>query len=114
VGEVELDYVFIDGAHFGEQPTADIRAVINNLAPKYAIFFHDHHQADSSVGRAVRWAQRELADQYPRPQMYWLMTVYRLTVLTNLSPTPVMRRLLPKAVPPWRALLSRVRRRLVR
>ena len=114
IGQSELDYVFVDGAHFGEQPTADIQAVINNLAPKYALFFHDHHQADSSVGRAVRWAQRELAHRYGRPQMYWLMTVYRLTVLTNLSPTPAMRLLLPKRAPPWRGLLSRVRRRLVR
>jgi len=41
IGERKIDFVFIDGGHFGEQPTKDFLAVLPYLSDKCAVLFHD-------------------------------------------------------------------------
>jgi hypothetical protein len=47
-----LDFAFIDGGHYGEQPTLDFEAIKSHLSSKCVVFFHDHH-GSPSIARAV-------------------------------------------------------------
>jgi hypothetical protein len=48
-----LDFAFIDGGHFGDQPTLDYQAVEKFLAPKCAVFFHDNRDS-ASIAAAIK------------------------------------------------------------
>jgi len=41
IGERKIDFAFIDGGHFGDQPTKDFLAVLPYLSDKCAVLFHD-------------------------------------------------------------------------
>jgi len=58
IGERKIDFAFIDGGHFGEQPTKDFLAVLPYLSDKCAVLFHDNH-CNCDVYRAVIEAKKE-------------------------------------------------------
>ena len=59
LGPQRLDFAFIDGGHFSEQPTHDVEAVIDRFGSKYAVFFHDNN-SNQSVERAIERAANAL------------------------------------------------------
>jgi predicted O-methyltransferase YrrM len=87
-----IDFAFIDGGHFGEQPTLDFDAVEPFLGPKCAVFFHDNN-GNPAVARAIAKAEKAMG-QAAQP----FQTYYRLTLVSRgLDPdsiAPLMR--LPK------------------
>jgi len=80
IGERKIDFAFIDGGHFGEQPTKDFLAVLPYLSDKCAVLFHDNH-FNRYVYRAVIEAKKRLNSSETR-----VHTRYNLTLVgRNLS-----------------------------
>jgi predicted O-methyltransferase YrrM len=80
IGERKIDFAFIDGGHFGEQPTKDFLAVLPYLSDKCAVLFHDNH-SNCDVYRAVIEAKKRLNSSETR-----VHTRYNLTLVgRNLS-----------------------------
>ncbi|MHB1833744.1 MAG: class I SAM-dependent methyltransferase [Solirubrobacteraceae bacterium] len=75
VGDLPLDFVLIDGGHFGDQPRWDFEAVAPNLADRCAVFFHDNN-GNQAVERAVAAAEEALGST-----AVVLPTRYRLTLV---------------------------------
>jgi len=71
-----FDFVFIDGGHFGDQPTKDFIAIKKHLAEKAIIIFHDNHIKDSPIEKAISYAENELGIQ-----AISLNTRFNITVL---------------------------------
>lgn len=77
LGGSRLDYAFIDGGHFGDQPSIDFRTLLPYLADRCAVFFHDNND-NLSVEAAVRLAEKELGVQSLRlPTRYGVTLVGR-------------------------------------
>lgn len=53
-----IDYAFIDGGHFGDQPTIDFKAISDRLSNKAIIFFHDNNETFGPVSNAVKEAEK--------------------------------------------------------
>jgi predicted O-methyltransferase YrrM len=49
-----FDFAFIDGGHFGEQPTKDVQAIEHLFKEKVAVFFHDNNN-NSYVENAIKY-----------------------------------------------------------
>ena len=80
IGERKIDFAFIDGGHFGDQPTKDFLAVLPYLSDKCAVLFHDNH-SNCDVYRAVIEAKKRLNSSETR-----VHTRYNLTLVgRNLS-----------------------------
>ena len=80
IGERKIDFVFIDGGHFGEQPTKDFLAVLPYLSDKCAVLFHDNN-FNRYVYRAVIEAKKRLNSSETR-----VHTRHNLTLVgRNLS-----------------------------
>jgi hypothetical protein len=80
IGERKIDFAFIDGGHFGEQPTKDFLAVLPYLSDKCAVLFHDNN-FNRDVYRAVIEAKKRLNSSETR-----VHTRYNLTLVgRNLS-----------------------------
>jgi predicted O-methyltransferase YrrM len=80
IGERKIDFAFIDGGHFGEQPTKDFLAVLPYLSDKCAVLFHDNN-FNRYVYRAVMEAEKRLNSSETR-----VHTRYNLTLVgRNLS-----------------------------
>jgi predicted O-methyltransferase YrrM len=80
IGERKIDFAFIDGGHFGEQPTKDFLAVLPYLSDKCAVLFHDNN-FNRYVYRAVIEAKKRLNSSETR-----VHTRYNLTLVgRNLS-----------------------------
>ena len=80
IGERKIDFAFIDGGHFGEQPTKDFLAVFPYLSDKCAVLFHDNN-FNRYVYRAVIEAKKRLNSSETR-----VHTRYNLTLVgRNLS-----------------------------
>jgi predicted O-methyltransferase YrrM len=62
IGERKIDFAFIDGGHFGEQPTKDFLAVFPYLSDKCAVLFHDNN-GNPYVQKAVIEAEKLLGSQ---------------------------------------------------
>ena len=62
IGERKIDFAFIDGGHFGEQPTKDFLAVLPYLSDKCAVLFHDN-DGNPYVRKAVKEAENLLDSQ---------------------------------------------------
>ncbi|MGQ9806154.1 MAG: class I SAM-dependent methyltransferase [Chlorobiales bacterium] len=59
IGQRKIDFAFIDGGHFGDQPTKDFLAIAPYLSEKCAILFHDNNY-NKSVYDAIITAQKHL------------------------------------------------------
>ncbi|MFK8111132.1 MAG: class I SAM-dependent methyltransferase [Rubripirellula sp.] len=58
LGDRQLDFAFIDGGHFGEQPVLDVQSVLPSLNPtKFLMMFHDTQC--EAVAKAVHFAATE-------------------------------------------------------
>jgi predicted O-methyltransferase YrrM len=80
IGERKIDFAFIDGGHFGDQPTKDFLAVLPYLSDKCAVLFHDNN-FNRYVYRAVIEAKKRLNSSETR-----VHTRYNLTLVgRNLS-----------------------------
>jgi len=80
IGERKIDFAFIDGGHFGEQPTKDFLAVLPYLSDKCAVLFHDNN-FNRYVYRAVIEAKKRLNSSETR-----VHTRHNLTLVgRNLS-----------------------------
>ncbi|TWT82703.1 hypothetical protein CA13_41660 [Planctomycetes bacterium CA13] len=72
-----FDFAFIDGGHFGKQPTKDVQAILPFVDPdRFLIVFHDTHC--DSVAQAVHFA----CDQLSIPR-YTLRTRNQFVVLSK-------------------------------
>ncbi|AUB40398.1 Glycosyltransferase involved in cell wall bisynthesis [Nostoc flagelliforme CCNUN1] len=74
VGDRKLDFVFIDGGHFAEQPLLDFLAVYPYLSEKCAVFFHDNHFG-TTVARAVSEAESKLGASAQKLLTRWNLTL---------------------------------------
>ncbi|MBW4684349.1 MAG: class I SAM-dependent methyltransferase [Komarekiella atlantica HA4396-MV6] len=74
VGDRKLDFVFIDGGHFGEQPLLDFLAVYPYLSEKCAVFFHDNHSG-TTVAQAVSEAENKLGASAQKLLTRWNLTL---------------------------------------
>ena len=80
IGERKIDFAFIDGGHFGEQPMKDFLAVLPYLSEKCAVLFHDNN-FNRYVYRAVIEAKKRLNSSKTR-----VHTRHNLTLVgRNLS-----------------------------
>jgi len=80
IGERKIDFAFIDGGHFGDQPTKDFLAVLPYLSDKCAVLFHDNN-FNRYVYRAVIEAKKRLNSSETR-----VHTRHNLTLVgRNLS-----------------------------
>jgi hypothetical protein len=75
IGERKIDFAFIDGGHFGEQPTKDFLAVLPYLSDKCAVLFHDN-DGNPYVRKAVKEAENLLGSQ-----AITMHTRYSLTIV---------------------------------
>jgi len=75
IGERKIDFAFIDGGHFGEQPTKDFLAVFPYLSDKCAVLFHDN-DGNPYVRKAVKEAENLLGSQ-----AITMHTRYSLTIV---------------------------------
>jgi len=75
IGERKIDFAFIDGGHFGEQPTKDFLAVFPYLSDKCAVLFHDNN-GNPYVQKAVIEAEKLLGSQ-----AITMHTRYSLTIV---------------------------------
>jgi len=87
LGERTLDFAFIDGGHFGEQPLRDFKAVEPCLEPRCAVFFHDNNH-NPSVAQAIAYAEQSLGVRATR-----LKTRFSLTVVARGLDDDSLRRL---------------------
>ncbi|NDJ22514.1 hypothetical protein GS682_12900 [Nostoc sp. B(2019)] len=74
VGDRKLDFVFIDGGHFGEQPLLDFLAIYPYLSEKCAVFFHDNHSG-TTVAQAVSEAENKLGTSAQKLLTRWNLTL---------------------------------------
>jgi predicted O-methyltransferase YrrM len=72
-----IDFAFIDGGHFGDQPTLDFEAVQSSLGEKCAVFFHDNNN-NPAVERAIAKAELFLGTKSFR-----FNTTYQLTLVSR-------------------------------
>jgi len=75
IGERKIDFAFIDGGHFGDQPTKDFLAVLPYLSDKCAVLFHDNN-GNPYVQKAVIEAEKLLGSQ-----AITMHTRYSLTIV---------------------------------
>ena len=69
-----VDLAFIDGGHFGEQPTIDFESVRPFLAEKCAVFFHDNN-GNPAVERAIKSAEGALKSPARNLNTYYGLTL---------------------------------------
>ena len=74
VGSDPIDFAYIDGGHFGDQPLQDFLAIAPNLASKCAVCFHDNNSP--IIGQAVAEAERML-----QARAITFRTRYRMTIV---------------------------------
>lgn len=80
----KLDFVFIDGGHFGEQPTKDLLSVLPFVGERCLFIFHDNNQ-NEYVGRAIQQAEALIGAKAIR-----MNTRYQLTLLgKNISKSSI-------------------------
>jgi predicted O-methyltransferase YrrM len=76
----KIDVAFIDGGHFGEQPTKDFLGILPFLEEKCIVFFHDNNQ-NQFVKNAIKIAENEFGTKALN-----LNTKYNLTIIgRNIS-----------------------------
>lgn len=62
LGDLKLDFAFIDGGHFGEQPVLDVQSVLPFLHPeRFLMMFHDTQC--EAVAKAVHFAAESTGTQ---------------------------------------------------
>lgn len=82
IGNRKIDFAFIDGGHFGEQPTKDFLAIAPYLSERCAVLFHDNN-FNRYVFNAIQKAESILKSSAIR-----IPTRYNLTLVgRNLSPS---------------------------
>ncbi|MCG8651135.1 MAG: class I SAM-dependent methyltransferase, partial [Pirellulales bacterium] len=85
-GQRRFDFAFIDGGHFGKQPTRDVEAIMPLLTrDRFVIAFHDTHC--DAVAQAVHFAAGQLATEQvavrTRNQLMFLSRGIDTTVFTQ-------------------------------
>jgi predicted O-methyltransferase YrrM len=71
----KVDIAFIDGGHFGDQPTKDFLGILPFLEQKCVVFFHDNNQ-NTFVENAIKVAEENFGNKALN-----LNTKYNLTVV---------------------------------
>jgi predicted O-methyltransferase YrrM len=74
IDQPTLDFVFIDGGHFGEQPTKDFLAVSPYLSKKCAVIFHDNN-FNPYVFNAIKVAEDMLKSKAIRTNTRYNITL---------------------------------------
>lgn len=57
LGDDKIDFAYIDGGHYGDQPTEDFQAIRPYLKNRCAVLFHDNNN-NPAVARAVEVASQ--------------------------------------------------------
>lgn len=57
-----IDFAFIDGGHFGDQPTKDFLGIYPKLSEKCIVFFHDNN-GNTYVEKAIKMAEERLGSK---------------------------------------------------
>lgn len=70
----KLDFVFIDGGHFGNQPTIDFESVKEKIGEKCALFFHDNNQ-NPAVASAINAAESYFGVKAIDLNTHWHLTI---------------------------------------
>lgn len=78
----KLDFVFIDGGHFGDQPSVDFDSIKERMADNFAIFFHDNHNTPA-VMNAVKKAEGYFATKATETWSHWNLTVVSRGIRTD-------------------------------
>lgn len=58
----KIDFAFIDGGHFGDQPTNDFLGIYPYLTDKCVVFFHDNN-GNPYVDKAIKTAEEKFGTQ---------------------------------------------------
>jgi len=70
----ELDFVFIDGGHFGDQPRKDFDAIKNKIGKKSVLFFHDNFN-NPAIQTVVKSAEDYFGAKAIDLETHWHLTV---------------------------------------
>ncbi|GHU00525.1 hypothetical protein FACS1894186_1270 [Alphaproteobacteria bacterium] len=78
----KLDFVFIDGGHYGEQPMIDFTAVTKHIADKAVIVFHDCFEG-SAVHNGCIAAEKYFGIKAIDMKTRWHLTVIPINIDMN-------------------------------
>ena len=89
----KLDFVFIDGGHFGDQPTLDFESIKDRLADKFAVFFHDNHNNCPAILHAIRTAEKYFGVKSINTYSRWNLTIVAKGIKTDFIETFIRTRI---------------------
>jgi hypothetical protein len=77
----ELDFAFIDGGHFGEQPSLDFESIRDKMTDRFVVFFHDNQ--NPAIERAINLAEQHFGVRAVELRSHWNLTVVAKGIKTD-------------------------------
>jgi predicted O-methyltransferase YrrM len=116
----KIDFAFIDGGHFGDQPTKDFLGVYPQLNEECIVFFHDNNN-NPYVERAIKAAEEKFGTKHINYHTRYQLSVIGRNVdykvlnklkdysLRYIHANPDIR---PSVYQKTKSILSRIKRKL--